>query len=681
MTKLLIIGGVAAGATAAAKARRLSSEIEITMLEAGPDVSFANCGLPYYIGGEIEDRSSLILQSAESFWNQHRVKVHTNTSALKIDPKQKIVHARQGKDDIDFSYDKLILAQGGRPILPPLPGVNLNHVYTLWNLSEMDAIVKQITITKQGNAVIVGGGFIGLEMAEALTHRGFNVHLIEKAPHVMPTLDPEIAGYAESELLRNGVTLHKNQALQSITEKSCILSNGNEIPADLVLLSVGVLPTLALAKDAGLELGSTGNLQVNDYLQTSDPSIYAAGDMIEIYQRVNKKRARIPLAGPANRQGRIAAENALGAQKSYTGSLGTSVVRVFKGVIGSTGLTLKNALEMGLPAQAITVHKEHHTSYYPGAEPVTVRLVYNAENKKLLGAQTAGIKGAERRIDVLATAIFAGLTIDDLAELDLAYAPPLGTPNDAINMVAYAAQNQISQYSPSLSAEELDAFIEKNNPTLVDVRDPLKFQKGGLVESLNVPLEVLADRLDSFSPHKTVLLLCDTGKKAHSALRQFKNAGFSQVYYVSGGNSTLQNYALALGSPYIRKEVLTPVEKKSKVAPDQASKEKTASTQAEEVKILNTPAIEPQKEKLENEELIVDVRTRGEFSGGAYPGAINIPLDTLQNQLSKLGPKNRKIVVYCASGARSSYAEKFLKQEGFTAVRNGGGLSQMMMNA
>jgi NADPH-dependent 2,4-dienoyl-CoA reductase/sulfur reductase-like enzyme len=363
MEKILIIGGVAAGATAAAKARRLSPDAQITMLEAGPDISFANCGLPYYIAGDIDSRSKLILQSPESFKEQYQVEVHTQTLVSNINRENKLIQTVDSRDGSKktFEYTKLILAQGGRPIQPDLPGANTDHVFSLWTLEDMDKIDNYLKTKDPKTVVVVGGGFIGLEMVEALVKRGLKVHVVEKMQHVMAIMEAETAGFITRELHAYGVGIHTETAVTKINSKSVELDNGKTLDADMVLLSIGVRPTLQLALDAGLKIGEAGGLLVNDKLQTSDPDIFAAGDMVEIEHRVNGKKVRIPLAGPANRQGRIAAENALGGQHSYRGSIGTSVVRVFDAVAGTTGLSLKQAKSAGIDADAVVVHKEHHT--------------------------------------------------------------------------------------------------------------------------------------------------------------------------------------------------------------------------------------------------------------------------------------------------------------------------------
>ena len=662
MEKILIIGGVAAGATAAAKVRRISPKAEIIMLEAGPDISFANCGLPYYIGGDITSRSKLILQSPESFNEQYRVEVHTHTIVSSIDRtahKVKTLDTRSGEHKT-FEYTKLILAQGGRPIKPTLPGADYDHVFTLWTLEDMDKISYHLEEKKPKNAVVVGGGFIGLEMVEALVKRGLKVNVVEMMPHVMAIMEAETAGFVETEMLSYGVGIHTGAGVTEIMPRTVKLDNGKILDADMVLLSIGVRPTLQLAIDAGLEIGEAGGLLVNEQLQTSDPDIYAAGDMVEIEHRVNGKKVRIPLAGPANRQGRIAAENALGGNHAYKGSIGTSVVRVFEAVTGITGFSLKQARAAGLDADAVVVHKEHHTSYYPGAETVTTMLVYDRNTGIILGGQTAGYKGADKRLDVIATATAAKLTIGDIADIDFAYSPPIGTANDAINMAAYTAENRISGFSPSVTVTELDNFIEGKNPVFVDVRDVFAFEKSHVNGAVHIPLELLSEQMNTIAKGRPVIVYDETGKKGHQALRTLLGAGYNDVTNISGGHTSMQRQARTLGFKHLQIDLL-PVEQKSLEEETSKTEEKTDA----KAKDVNSP-------------LVVDVRTIEEFEDGAYPGAINIPLDELQMKINELGNTSREITLYCASGARSAYGQRMLMQMGFANVTNGGGISAMM---
>lgn len=669
MNKLLIIGGVAAGATAAAKARRLNPDVDITILEAGPDVSFANCGLPYYVGGDIKSRSKLILQSPESFRDQYGVKVATMTEAVSIDRKNNKVLARNSisGDQTEYEYDKLILAQGGKPFIPGLEGVDKKHVFSLWTLEDMDRINAYIEDEKPETAVVVGGGFIGLEMVEALRKRGLKVSVVELAPHVMSVMEAETAGFIQKEMAAWNIDVHTGRSVTVIGDGNVSLDDGQKIKADMVLLSVGVKPTLKLAQDAGLSIGSSGGLEVDEYLQTSDSDIYAGGDMAEILNSVSGTKVRVPLAGPANRQGRIAAVNALAAEdsdrKSYKGAQGTSIVRVFDAVAGSTGLSLKQAKANGIDAQSIVIRKENHTSYYPGASLVSIQLIYAAESGKVLGAQVYGEEGVDKRIDVLATAVSAGMTVEDLGELDLAYAPPFGSANDPINMAGFTAENRISGYSPSITPEEVEDFVENKKLALIDIRDYFTFQKGHIQGAVNLAPEKVLEELAQVSEDTAILVLDDNGKTAHRVVRQLLQAGYTNSLFISGGYPGIEHLGWAGGLKFLQIPMNTPEEKSLDAV---EAEDSTQDIDAETAVADDGAAI------------VVDVRTPAEFAGGAYPDAVNIPLDELPGRMEELGAADREITVYCASGARSAYAARMMEQQGFSKITNGGGLMQMM---
>ncbi|MFW6214223.1 MAG: FAD-dependent oxidoreductase [Spirochaetota bacterium] len=687
MTDLLIIGGVAAGATAAARARRLNGDIKITILEAGPDVSFANCGLPYYIGGDIEYRSSLILASPETFDDQYKVAVHTNTEAVSIDRKKHEVRAKNTKTGKKqtFRYDRLILAQGGKPIVPPLPGADRENVFSLWTLEDMDAIDSFISERDPRTAVVVGGGFIGLEMVEALAKRGLSVRLVEMAPHVMPNMDAEFAGALQKEIADYGVAMHIATSLSEIGENEVVLSDGSRHGADMVLLSIGVRPTLKLAEETGLEIGEAGGLKVSDRLQTSDEAIFAAGDMAEIEHRVADRTVRIPLAGPANRQGRIAAENALGGSRSYNGAMGTSVVKLFGMTAGSVGLSRSAAAQAGIDAEAVVVHKASHTAYFPGSEKVSLMLTYERESGRVLGAQAVGRVGVDKRLDVLATAILGKLTIDDLQELDLAYAPPFNSPNGPVNMAAFTASNKRSGFSPAILASEVEQWVFAHEPIAIDLRDPISFGRAHLEGSTNISQGRLRENMDRIPKEQAILVISEDGQKGHVALRMLAAAGFEKVVNLSGGYISLERYARAAGFEQLQVGLL-PVERKSVAdlhageggAGGAAARGGAGGAGGAATRGGEDGAGGAADGAVEEGPLILDVRTPGEFQMGAYPGAVNVGLDELTSRVDEFGSRDREIVVYCASGARSSYAQRLLEQAGFTNVRNGGGLHQMM---
>ncbi|WP_028974552.1 FAD-dependent oxidoreductase [Spirochaeta cellobiosiphila] len=665
MKRILIIGGVAAGATAAARARRLDNQADITILEAGEDVSFANCGLPYYLGGEIPNRSSLILASPETFDDQYQVKVHTGTEAIKINKEAHTVTTFNKKkgEQTDYSYDKLILAQGGKPVTPPLPGVEKDHVFKLWTLEDMDHIDSFIAQKDPQTAVVVGGGFIGLEMVEALSNRGMKVSLVEKAPQIMINLESEISGFLTEELLSYGVDIHVNKGLSEIKDHQVILDDKSKIEADMVLLSIGVRPTLGLAQEAGLTIGESGGLWVNEYLQTSDSDIYAAGDINEISHRLHDKKIRIPLAGPANRQGRIAAENALGRQKSYKGAMGSSIVKLFDASAGSTGLSLTQAKDAGYEADAVVVHKASYTAYYPGSQKVTLMLIYDKKTGKVLGAQSAGYVGIDKRLDVIATAIAGNLSIEDLEELDLAYAPPFNSPNGPVNMAAFTAVNKNTGFSPSLLAKDVEDYLIGQEAAVIDLRDPISFNKAHLEGSNNLSQNMIRQNMDQIPKDQAILLISEDGQKGHVALRMLHGAGYGKVVNLSGGYLSLERQQRVKAFEHLQVGLFS-----------LPKKEINPSEQTEESEV--------EKEEITQEgPLVVDVRTPGEYAMGAYPGAVSIPLDELQSRASELGDKDRHIILYCASGARSSYGQRVLMQMGFSQVENGGGLHDMMARA
>ncbi len=541
--KLVIVGGVAGGATAAARARRISETADITLLERGPYVSYANCGLPYFLSRDIEKRSKLLLQTPEGFDGRYRVTAKVDTEALEIDRPGKRVRVRGPEGEEWLAYDKLVLAQGGTPILPPLPGHDAPHVFKLWTVPDMDRLHGFIDEAKPKTAVVVGGGFIGLEMAEAFQKRGLDTTVIELLPTVMAVMDPEIGRLVEGELERSGVHVVAGLGVKAVhpEDRTVELSDGRRIPADLVLFSVGVRPELTLAKSAGLVIGPTGGLLVDEELRTSDPDIYAAGDMLEIDHKVSGRKVRVPLAGPANRQGRIAASNAMGQSMRYRGALGTSVVKIFEATAAMTGLGEKAARDAGFDVGVAVVHKDHHAGYFPGAKELTLKIVFDKKNGRLLGAQAFGHAGVDKRIDVLATALLGRLTVHDLAELDLAYAPPYSSANDPINLAAFVAENHLSGFSPSITAAELRAELASSAPPLVlDVRNLGEWSKGHVIGATHIPVDDLRFQWDALPKGRRIAVHCRVGFRGHLALRILKELGFADVVNVTGGWLSMQ---------------------------------------------------------------------------------------------------------------------------------------------
>jgi len=542
MERILIIGGVAGGATAAARARRLSESAEITLVDRGPYVSFANCGLPYFLSGDITKRSQLLLQTPEGFDGRYRVKVLLSTEAVEIDRAKKAVRVRGPEGEAWLGYDKLILAQGSNPIFPPLPGSNAPHAFQLWTVPDMDRLQAFLVDQKPRTAVVAGGGFIGLEMAEAFHARGLKVTVVELAPQVLGVMDQEFGNVVAGHLKAHGIGVETGVGLKAVLEASheVELSDGRKIPADLVLFSVGVRPELALVKQAGLTLGSSGGLVVDEFLRTSDPSIWAAGDMVEVVQKVSGRRVRIPLAGPANRQGRIAATNALGGSMKYRGALGSSVVKVLDATAAATGLTEKAARDAGFSLGVAVIHKDHHAGYYPGGKLLTLKLVYDRKDGRLLGAQAFGLEGVDKRIDVLATALAGKLTLEDLSELDLAYAPPYSSANDPVNMAAFVGMNDLDGSSPLVTADELAARYTPGTDLILDVRNLGEFSQGHVPGALNIPIDELRSRLAEVPRDKTIYVHCAVGFRGHLAVRILQQNGYTNTSNVTGGYTSMK---------------------------------------------------------------------------------------------------------------------------------------------
>jgi NADPH-dependent 2,4-dienoyl-CoA reductase/sulfur reductase-like enzyme/rhodanese-related sulfurtransferase len=537
-TRLLVIGGVAGGATAAARARRISETAQITLLERGPYVSYANCGLPYFLSGDIRKRSALLLQTPEGFDSRYGVRVLVNTEALEIDRAGTRVRIGGPEGESWLEYDALILAQGGLPSSPPLPGVDSPHVFRLWTVPDMDRIQAYLEAEKPASAVIAGGGFIGLEMAEAFARRGIAVTVVEMLPRVMAGMDPEFGGLIAARLEAHGVKVLTGAGLKAVlpASREVELADGRRLPAALVLLSVGVRPELELAKAAGLAMGQAGGLRVDAHLRTSDPRIWAAGDMNEIVHKISGRKVRIPLAGPANRQGRIAASNALGLPMRYNGALGSSVVKVFDATAASTGLSEAAAREAGFDPGAAFVVRDHHASYYPGARDLALKLVYDRRTRRLLGGQAFGEEGVEKRIDALAAALQGRLTLEDLAELDLTYAPPYSSANDPLNVAAFVGLNDLSGFSPLITAARLREELAGGQPPLVvDVRNLNEYEASHLRGALHLPLDELRFRLEEVPRDRSLVVHCRSGYRSHLALRILKQNGFQQVRNLTGG--------------------------------------------------------------------------------------------------------------------------------------------------
>lgn len=542
--KICIVGGVAGGASAATRLRRLSEDAEIVLFEKGEYISYANCGLPYYIGGSIKSKDALLVTKPELLRSRFRVDVRVQNEVLSIDREAKTIQVRDHAAGKTYSesYDKLILSPGAEPKRPNLPGVELDGVFTLRTVPDTFRIDQYIQEKNAASVVVVGGGFIGVEMAENLKERGLDVSIVEFADQVVAPLDKEMANLLHRHLAENGVRLQLGTGLTGIEKKNgaleVSLTKGEPIKTDLVLLSMGVAPENRLAKEAGLQLGVGNSIAVNEFYQTSDPDIYAVGDAIGVKNLVTGQENLVPLAGPANKQGRIAAENALGAQKTTgEGVQGSSVLKVFDLTAASTGLNEKQARAQGIAYRKTYVHPQSHASYYPGATPITMKLLF-AEDGKVLGAQAVGYEGVEKRIDVLATVIRLRGTVYDLEELELCYAPPYSSAKDPVNMLGFTAANILKGDMPVIYAEDVPA-LDPERTTRLDVSMPEEVRMGTVPGFRNLPLDELRGRLGELDPKKPVYVTCRVGLRGYLATRILKQHGFD-AYNLSGGYKTYQ---------------------------------------------------------------------------------------------------------------------------------------------
>ena len=563
MKKIVIVGGVAGGASAAARARRLSETAEIIVLERGEFVSFANCGLPYHISGEIETRDVLLLQTPDSFKQRFNVDVRVFNEVIAIDKDKKEVTVRRilTGEVYQESYDKLLLSPGASPVKPPIPGINSNHVFSLRNIPDMDKILSRLLIEKPKHATVVGGGFIGLEMVEALHHLGINVTLLELADQVMAPVDREMANMLHQKMAEKGVDLRLNIGLTAISELNIqpaepeatgeydkpiehnntlelMLSTGDMLKTGLVILAIGVKPETMLADQAGLELGVRGGIKVDSRMCTSDADIFAVGDAVETEDFVTALPSLVPLAGPANRQGRIAADNMLGRREVYRRTQGTSICKLFDMAIGSTGLNEKTLKRLKMSYEKIYVHTASHATYYPGAHPVTLKLLFNPVDGEILGAQAVGLDGIDKRIDVLAVAQRARMSVYTLQDLELTYAPPFGSARDVVNQAGMVASNVLKGDEAICHTEEL--LLGASDQIVLDVRNPPELEASGTFpNAINIPLDQLRQRLHELPKDKELLVACQVGLRGHVACRMLIQHGF-KVRNLTGGFKTYQ---------------------------------------------------------------------------------------------------------------------------------------------
>jgi NADPH-dependent 2,4-dienoyl-CoA reductase/sulfur reductase-like enzyme/rhodanese-related sulfurtransferase len=649
-TRIVIIGGVAGGAGAAAKARRENEHAEITLFERGPYVSFANCGLPYYIGGDIADRKSLILQTPESFWKRFRVRVHVGHEVRRIDRAGKFVEGLRLSDGAPFraDYDTLVLAPGAGAVVPPVPGLPAPNVFTVKTVPDSDAIKEFIETKSPRRAVVVGAGFIGLESAEALVRRGLEVTVVELENQVLPPFDPDVASFVAAHLRDAGVRLALGDGLKAfhgspVTEIE--LTSGRRIPLDLAVLSIGVRPELTLAREAGLTIGDAGGIAVDDRQRTSDPNIYAAGDAVEVRHLVTGQFTRLPLAGPANKQGRVAGANAAGGSLTFPGAVGTAIVECLGVTAAKTGLSEKEARRLGYDIRATATHSLSHAGYYPGGEMLHLKLVSEKSTGRLLGGQIVGEHGVDKRIDVLAAALATRMSVNDLENLDLAYAPQFSSAKDPVVMAGFVAANDWRGDDAVLSVAELRERLGRGEALeLLDVRTAKEFERDHMDGARNIPLDELRERLEELNRDRPTVVTCQIGLRAHIAARILRQSGFAHVWNLTGG---MTSYAGAT------------------VKPTPPSRE----TWGPDVTVIDL------KQALERGAVLaVDVREPDEFRWEHVAGSRNLPLSRFDAERGDL-PKDRPLFVLCQTGYRSARAVDDLRRAGWgRAHRVVGGL-------
>ncbi len=533
--KVLIIGGVAGGATAAARLRRLDENAEIIIIERSGYVSYANCGLPYYIGGEITDRSALTLQSPESFKRRFRIDARVRQEAVSIDRASKTVRIRRLADGTEYTegYDKLILSPGAHPVIPDLPGIDSKRIMTLRTVEDTFRIYDYIAEHSPSSAVIIGGGFIGLETAENLKNRGLDITLLQRGRHVMPPLDEDMAAFVHTYMRKNGIDLRLSSSVTGFKETEngiTAMTEDGEFTADMAIVSIGVAPESTLAKDAGLALGVKGAVAVDAHMRTSDENIYAVGDAAEITDFISGKKTVIPLAGPANKQGRIAADNICGIESEYKGAQGSSVLKLFDMTVASTGYNERTAALYGFDHDYALLTSASHAAYYPGAKSMNIKVLFEKSTGRILGAQIIGFDGADKRIDVLAAAIRAGMTASDLTELDLAYAPPYSSAKDPVNMAGYVIENILTG---KVKQAHWDEALEADG-VILDTRTGFEYADGHIDGAMHIPLDSLRERISELPKDKTIYVHCQSGLRSYIACRILSQKGYD-CRNVAGG--------------------------------------------------------------------------------------------------------------------------------------------------
>lgn len=527
--RIVIIGGVAGGMSAATRLRRLNETAGVIVLEKGPYVSFANCGLPYYVAGEIDERTDLLVQTPETLQARFDLDVRPNSEAISIDSNNKEVVVQTDQETYTLGYDKLILSPGAKPFIPPAKGLEeAENIFTLRSVPDVDAIANFINILNSKKAVVIGAGFIGLEMAESLAQRGMEVTIVEKAPHVLPPFDEEMAAYIRKELVANGVKLYTGLAAESFEEKGkiVVLENGERLESDITLMSVGVKPETTVALTAGVETGLRGGIVVDDQYETSQKDIYAVGDAIVVKQQINGEDTMIALASPANRQGRQVADVISGLKRKNKGSIGTAIVRVFKMAAASTGLNERQLQQADEAYEVIHIQGKSHAGYYPNAKTIVLKLLFHPTTGKIYGAQAIGEDGVDKRIDIIATAIKAGMTVQELPELEFTYAPPFGSAKDPVNMAGYVALNLMEGISESVQWYELEDK-QAEGYLLLDVRNEGELKSNGRLKgAVNIPLDSLRDRMAELPKDQPIIVSCHSGLRSYAAERILKQNGY-----------------------------------------------------------------------------------------------------------------------------------------------------------
>ncbi|CAB4595364.1 MAG: CoA-disulfide reductase [Actinobacteria bacterium] len=540
--RVVIVGGVAGGMSAATRMRRLDADSEIIVLEKSGHVSYANCGLPYFVGGVIEEEDALLLQTPASLHARFKLDVRVATEVINVDPLAKTVVIKDWlkNDEYSLTYDKLILSPGASPVVPPIPGIE--RALTLRTVEDVEKIADRVN-AKPKNAVVIGGGFIGVEITENLVHKGISTTVVEAAPQVLAPLDPEMATLVAAELRKHGVSLHLGVSAMDVTDTSVILSDGTVLDAELVIMAIGVRPDTSLAKSAGLTIGTRGGIEVDDFNRTSNHDIYAVGDAAEKTDAIDGSATLVPLANLANRHGRVVADHIAGRATRPIKTIGTAIVKVFDLMIAATGWNEKRLAAAGREVMVIHTHPNNHAGYYPDAKQIALKLIFDPKSGEILGAQGVGLEGVDKRIDVIATAIRGGITAPELADLELAYAPPFGSAKDPVNMLGYIAENMMSGLLETAQWSQIQE-LRGAGYQLIDVRTPSEFNNGSIPGSVNIPVDEIRERVSEIKK-APILVNCQVGQRGHTATLLLKELGF-QAINLDGGYLTYSNSPASL---------------------------------------------------------------------------------------------------------------------------------------